>query len=491
MDHELVSPLHAQSRHADRLMIGVLWGLFLVALALSGLHDTLGLAFAVGIPAALAPSLLALFAPGQRITRYAVAVALMVFCALHIHQAAGRSELHFGIFVLLAFLLCYRDWTVIVVASAVVALHHLSFNYLQEANYGPLCLTSPGITTVLVHAAYVVVEAAVLCYLSVLLRRESLRAAELRGAVAAMTAGGAGMIDLRGQRDPAVSDSARALQDVVRQLNATLARVQDNARATASTSALIAEGTADLAVRTEQQAGSIRATVDSMAELTAAVRHNAEHARHADQLAGEASAVAVRGGAVVSQVVERMEAIGASSRKIADITAVIDGIAFQTNILALNAAVEAARAGEQGRGFAVVAGEVRNLAQRAAAAAREIKALIEDSVSQVGAGGELVQQAGRTMQELLDSVSKVSGIIGEISGASRDQAQGISAISEAVGAMDAATRDNATIVEQAASGAAELREQAGQLARAVAVFRIEAEGQPRQLAARPRQQALR
>jgi methyl-accepting chemotaxis protein len=228
-----------------------------------------------------------------------------------------------------------------------------------------------------------------------------------------------------------------------------------------------------------------------MAELTATVQRNAENARHADGLAGSASTVAVRGGEVVAKVVERMEAIDMSSRKIADITAVIDGIAFQTNILALNAAVEAARAGEQGRGFAVVAGEVRNLAQRAAAAAREIKGLIEDSVTQVGAGSALVQQAGHTMQEVVDSVSKVSGIIGEISGASREQAQGIAGISEAVGAMEESTRDNAAIVEQAAAAAAELREQAEQLASAVAVFRLDGAVQPQQLGARPRQYALR
>jgi methyl-accepting chemotaxis protein len=183
---------------------------------------------------------------------------------------------------------------------------------------------------------------------------------------------------------------------------------------------------------------------------------------------------------VVAQVVERMQAIDASSRRIADITAVIDGIAFQTNILALNAAVEAARAGEQGRGFAVVAGEVRNLAQRAAAAAREIKGLIEDSVAQVGAGSVLAQQAGQTMDEVVGSVRAVSGIIAEISGASAEQARGIAAIGETIGEMDGATRENAAMVEEAASSARALQEQAEQLAQVVDVFRLEAAtpGQP-------------
>jgi methyl-accepting chemotaxis protein len=470
---DVKAALKASARHADRLMVGILWALFVMGLALSGQHDTLGWAFMVGIPAALVPTVLAFSAGGERITRMAVAVALMVFCALHIHQAAGRTEFHFGIFVLLAFLLCYRDWGVIVAAAATVAVHHLSFNYLQELGFGPRCLTETGIGVVLLHASYVVAESAVLCYLAVLLRREAVQAAELRAGVAAMTSGGGGVIDLRARLDPAASDSARALQDVMRQLHRTLANVRHSVGTTADASSHIAAGNAELSARTEHQAASIRATVQSMATLTEAVRRNAEHARQADGLAGSASGVAVRGGEVVAEVVERMQAIDASSRRIADITAVIDGIAFQTNILALNAAVEAARAGEQGRGFAVVAGEVRNLAQRAAAAAREIKGLIEDSVTQVGAGSALVQQAGRTMDEVVGSVRKVSGIIAEISGASAEQARGIAAISETIGEMDSATRENAAMVEEAAASANALREQAGQLAQAIGVFRLE------------------
>jgi methyl-accepting chemotaxis protein len=463
--------LRRHSHQADRLMVMILWAMFVVALALSQMHDTLGWALAIGIPAAAIPTVLTFAAGGARSTRMVTACALIVMCALHIHQGGGRNELHFGLFVALAFLLCYRDWSVIVAAAGLTALHHLSFSYLQEQGYGVRCLVEPGFGIVLVHAGYVVAETIVLCYLARILHREALQSAELRVSVAALqTAGGA--INLRAQQ-PAQSDSGRALQEVVGLLGSALASVQRSVHNTSAASHQIAQGNAELSQRTERQAESIRATVASMAELTDTVRQNAEHARQADALAGSASSVAARGGKVVTEVVERMEAIDASSRRIGDIISVIDGIAFQTNILALNAAVEAARAGEQGRGFAVVASEVRNLAQRSAGAAREIKSLIEESRVQVSAGSTLAQQAGRTMDDVVESVHKVSSIIGEISSASREQANGIAAISEAIGAMDDDTRNSAAMVREAASAAGALKEEAGHLAEVVAVFHLD------------------
>ena len=471
MHHEVEQTLRTSWRQADRLMIFILWAMFVVALALSNLHGTLAWALLIGIPAALVPTVLAMTAGGTRLTRMTVAFALIAMCALHIHQGGGRDELHFGLFVALAFLLCYRDWTVIVLAATVTALHHLSFNYLQELGFGVRCLVTPGLGIVLLHATYVVVETAVLCFLAVQLQREALRSAELRASVAALQ-GEHGTIDLRADL-PAMSDSGRALRDVVRLLERALASVQASVHTTSAASHQIAHGNADLSSRSERQAGAIRDTVASMAELTATVRQNAERAREADALAGSASNVATRGGEVVAQVVERMEAIDGSSRRIADIIAVIDGIAFQTNILALNAAVEAARAGEQGRGFAVVASEVRNLAQRSASAAREIKVLIEESVAQVSAGSTLAQQAGRTMEEVVGSVHRVSGLIGDISGASHEQAQGIAAISEAIGSMDRDTREGAAMVREAAVAADAMKHEADRLAEVVAVFHLD------------------
>ena len=234
----------------------------------------------------------------------------------------------------------------------------------------------------------------------------------------------------------------------------------------------IASGNSDLSQRTEEQASSLEETASSMEELTSTVKQNAENAKQANQLAIGASDVAGKGGAVVSQVVVTMDSINESSRKIVDIISVIDGIAFQTNILALNAAVEAARAGEQGRGFAVVAGEVRNLAQRSAAAAKEIKTLIGDSVDKVEGGSKLVAQAGQTMEEIVASIRRVTDIMSEITAASQEQSQGIEQVNTAITQMDEVTQQNAALVEEAAAAAESLEEQAQNLAISVGTFKI-------------------
>jgi methyl-accepting chemotaxis protein len=229
----------------------------------------------------------------------------------------------------------------------------------------------------------------------------------------------------------------------------------------------------DLSSRTEQQASSLEETASSMEELTSTVQQNADNARQANELALSASQVAQKGGAVVSQVVDTMASINDSSKKIVDIIGVIDGIAFQTNILALNAAVEAARAGDQGRGFAVVATEVRNLAQRSASAAKEIKTLIGDSVEKVDIGAKLVDQAGVTMEEIVASVKRVTDIMGEITSASREQTSGIEQINQAISQMDQVTQQNAALVEEAAAAAASLQDQAGTLSQVVSVFKLD------------------
>ncbi|HZG22751.1 MAG TPA: methyl-accepting chemotaxis protein [Herbaspirillum sp.] len=282
--------------------------------------------------------------------------------------------------------------------------------------------------------------------------------------------------DLTVEIKPAGADETGHLMRSLKAMNDSLLRIVTQVREGTDTintaSREIATGNLDLSTRTEQQASSLEETASAMEELTSTVKQNADNARQANQLAHSASDVASQGGSVVSQVVDTMGAINESSRKIVEIISVIDGIAFQTNILALNAAVEAARAGEQGRGFAVVASEVRSLAQRSAAAAKEIKMLIDDSVAKVDTGSKLVETAGSTMTEVVASVRRVTDIVGEITAASSEQSDGIEQVNIAITQMDEVTQQNAALVEQAAAAAGSLQEQATRLTELVSVFKL-------------------
>jgi methyl-accepting chemotaxis protein len=289
-------------------------------------------------------------------------------------------------------------------------------------------------------------------------------------------------------------DETGQLMQALKEMNESLVRIVAEVRQGCDTIATateeIAAGNLDLSSRTEQQASSLEETASSMEELTSTVRQNADNAMQANRLAATASEIAVKGGSVVSEVVHTMGTINESAKRIVEIISVIDGIAFQTNILALNAAVEAARAGEQGRGFAVVASEVRNLAQRSAAAAKEIKELIGDSVEKVEAGTRLVDQAGVTMNEVVESVKRVTGIISEITEASREQTSGIEQINVAITQMDDVTQRNASLVEEAAAAAEALKSQAGKLVQLVNVFRLDEAQKPMLAYAAPKPLAM-
>ncbi len=282
--------------------------------------------------------------------------------------------------------------------------------------------------------------------------------------------------DLTGHIEVRSRDETGQLLGALQHMNASLlgivSQVRSGTEHIASSSTQIAAGNLDLSQRTEEQAASLEETASSMEELTSTVKHNADNARQANQLAASAAQVAVKGGAVVAQVVGTMESINSASKKIVDIIAVIDGIAFQTNILALNAAVEAARAGEQGRGFAVVASEVRNLAQRSASAAKEIKVLIDSSAEKVDAGEKLVALAGETMEKVVASVKHVTDIVAEISSASQEQSSGIEQINHAIVEMDNMTQQNSALVEQASAAAQAMNDQAAGLAQIVSVFKV-------------------
>jgi methyl-accepting chemotaxis protein len=295
--------------------------------------------------------------------------------------------------------------------------------------------------------------------------------------------------DLRSRIESHSRDETGQMLEALGDMNQSLLNIVGEVRRGTDTIATatseIARGNQDLSSRTEQQASSLEETASSMEQLTGTVKQNADNARQANQLAASASQVASKGGAVVAQVVETMHSISASSQNIVEIIAVIDGIAFQTNILALNAAVEAARAGEQGRGFAVVASEVRTLAQRSAAAAKEIKMLIDDSVGKVDAGSKLVEQAGATMEEIVGSVQRVTTIMQDIASASEEQIAGIEQINHAISQMDNVTQQNAALVEEAAAAAASLQEQAASQANVVSVFKLDDRATAMAIAAPP------
>jgi len=282
--------------------------------------------------------------------------------------------------------------------------------------------------------------------------------------------------DLTTRIEPHSRDETGQLMQALRKMNDNLVEIVGGVRrgteSITTASGEIASGNLDLSARTEQQAGSLEETASAMEEMTSTVRQNADNARQANQMAVSASEVALQGGQIVGRVVDTMDEINQSSRKIVDIIGVIDGIAFQTNILALNAAVEAARAGEQGRGFAVVATEVRSLAQRSAAAAKEIKSLIDDSVGKVEVGSALVAQAGATMEQVVSSVRGVTDIVAEISAASAEQSSGIEEINRAITQMDESTQQNAALVEQAAAAAKAMQEQAGCLTQSISIFKL-------------------
>ncbi|MGF6905036.1 methyl-accepting chemotaxis protein [Paraburkholderia sp. GAS348] len=464
--------LHAVYVKADRLMIAVVWGLFAISCLLAIRDYNLHAVLWVGMPAAAVASMLAYWRAGALVTRLFLAASLMTFAALQIHQERGLTELHFGVFVLMSFLLAYRDWRPIICAACVIALHHFTFNYLQLAGLDVYCFTEPAWSTVLSHAAYVVVQAGLLIFISRHMKADAQTGREL-AVLGENLSRQAGQFDLRlppmkleGTSSRTFKDTLNAIHDAMREITMTIDQM-------AASSDNIAEENHTLSQEFTTQAETLNATNTAMEQIAQRIRENAEHAASANSLARQTSTAAKQSEQVVSEVVDKMNEIDEAVHRMGDMIAMIESIAFQTNLLALNASVEAARAGSHGRGFSVVAEEVRTLAHRSASAAREIKGLIGDSLQRVERGSTLATRAGAAMRHVVGHVEDVAGLIAHISASSDAQSHDVDRFSQGMGKMDAILERDVQHVRGVASASASLREKARTLREAMSIFLVE------------------
>ncbi|MGH8779757.1 methyl-accepting chemotaxis protein [Paraburkholderia sp.] len=467
--NELLRTIYAK---ADRLMIVVVWCLFGVSCVLATRDYSWQAVQWIGLPTAVVASMLVWWHPGALFTRLFLATSLMTLAALQIHQAHGLTELHFGIFVLLSFLLAYRDWRPIACAAVVIAVHHFTFNYLQLAGLSVYCFTQPALSTVLLHAVYVVAQAGLLIYIARHMKADAQAGIEL-ALLGESLSREAGKFDLRLPPMALEGTSSRTFKGTLDAIHNALREITHTTDRMASSSEHIATGNQTLLEQIGTQADGLKATNRAMGQIAQRIRENAGHAATANSLSRKTSAVAQQSGAAVGEVVSKMSEIDEAVHRMGEMIATIEGIAFQTNILALNASVEAARAGNEGRGFAVVAGEVRTLAQRSATAAREIKQLIADSLQRVELGSVLATRAGDTMQLVVGHVEDVARLIERISSASEAQSRDVDRFSQGVEEIDVALAGNVENVKGVASASGSLREQARTLSVAMSAFIVE------------------
>ena len=490
--------LHNLYCRTDKLLTGVLWGLFAYSLALAQWHDTWAEAFAIGLPAAAVPTVLLFLSPGHLINRVAMAVSMMVFSALTIHQSYGMIETHFLIFVLLAFLLPYRDWVPIIVGAAVIAVHHLSFNYLQEWGYGVYVFTQrTGFDLVLIHAAFVVFETVVLVYLTVQNRKEAIQASEIHEIGSHLVVNN-GVVDLTYRCANAESEFAVGFNQFMERTHSVVKSVYDAASKIAASTETMNASTAESNKAITGQQSEIDQVATAINEMTATVKEVARNTADAAQSAHQADQVATTGKEVINnnisgmnELADRVESAATiiqdvenDSKNIGSVLDVIRAIADQTNLLALNAAIEAARAGEQGRGFAVVADEVRTLASRTQQSTEEIQEMIQrlqnntqSAVTAMTEGREQSQQAverasqaGESFTAIANAIASIADMNMQIASAAEQQSAVSEEINRSVVCINDSVLSSASAAKQTASASKELAQMGEGLQREVRQF---------------------
>lgn len=464
--------LTAIRQRADRLILSMIWALWAVSLALGYMNDNVIQGATAGTLLALLSTLLTWLTPGSLLLRLTLACVVMAFSALLIHLGEGETEYHFSVFVLLSALLAWRDWRPLVMGAAVIALHHLVFNALQENDlYGVVVFMHTGFHMVVFHGLFVVVQTAILVLLAVRMEQDARSASEV-ARLASVINREPGYLTLAVDTQPAESPFARTFSLTLGTMRSTLEQVTANIGQLLEASRALGQRNSALSERTDHQASSLATAASAMEQLRAVATRTSEKASQVREVALSTSHVAEQGGSNVRQAIAAMEHIREESQRIYAILELIDGIAFQTNILSLNASIEAARAGEHGKGFAVVASEVRMLAQRSEGAAKDIRQLLTASQATTQHGVEQVEHAGLTMKSIIESIEGLRSLLEELSQMSEQQRASIAQMNESIASIDASVQENVRHVAQTVQVAEQQRQQTGQLKEAIAVFRF-------------------
>lgn len=463
--------LGAVRRSSDLFLASVITASALLGVGLGAVRLALGEAVAVAAPLVGLAWLLALTFRGSAFNMYALPVLLAATVALHIQVTAGDLTFHFGVFVAMSVLLVYRHPGPVVAGALAFAVHHLLFDRLQAWGFPFYCMSSPSISDVLVHAGFVVVQATLLGFMAEQMRRAALQAGELR-ALSQRVAAVPGSVDLTVAHMGARTEGAQALLEVTRTLSAAVSRVKDAAQEVRVAASQIEAGTQDLATRSEQAAANLQEASSALTETASFVEENTTSLVRASSNATQTAHRAKSGEDALAVLTGQMENVQKSSRRVGEITDLINGIAFQTNLLALNAAVEAARAGQAGKGFAVVASEVRNLSQRCAAAASDIRARLQESDEQIVKGSAVVADTQRILHAILQSVQSLDHELQQANASSQEQARRVRLAALAIQSVDQGLQADAALVEEAAAASASLSAQAEQMSEVTRAFRL-------------------